>query len=154
MLHPIGQKPNSKFPPCLTQNSQREETPLIATVNKIALSTRIPLPPEPAGPIQQMTASSPAILMNRHPDSINESGVTSTRCYPNRQECRAANAIQNETSEFGYLQALLEIQKIFNLFPSLLSEMEKSHKFTNPADKLNCLLKGVCSSFTTLTVND
>ncbi|GFY60069.1 hypothetical protein TNIN_171831 [Trichonephila inaurata madagascariensis] len=35
-----------------------------------------------------MTASSPAILINHHPDSINESGVTSTRCYPNRQDCR------------------------------------------------------------------
>ncbi|GFY42734.1 hypothetical protein TNIN_6961 [Trichonephila inaurata madagascariensis] len=70
------------------------------------------------------------------------------------ENTEAINAIQNENSEFGYLQALLEIQKIFSLFPSLLSEMKKSHSYTNPADKLNCLLKGVCSSFTTLTVND
>ncbi|GFY63172.1 hypothetical protein TNIN_250201 [Trichonephila inaurata madagascariensis] len=69
--------------------SKGEETHLIATINKIALSTRIPLPTEPAGPIQQMTESSPVILINHHPDSINESGVTSTRCYPNRQDCRS-----------------------------------------------------------------
>ncbi|GFY46740.1 putative RNA-directed DNA polymerase from transposon X-element [Trichonephila inaurata madagascariensis] len=68
------------------------------------------------------------------------------------ENTEAINAIQSENSEFGYLQALLEIQKIFSLFPSLLSEMKKSHNFTNPADKLNCLLKGVCSSFTTLSM--
>ncbi|GFU76551.1 hypothetical protein TNCV_1940391 [Trichonephila clavipes] len=62
---------------------------LVATANRIALSTRIPLSPELAGPIQQLTASSSAILINHHPDSINESGVTSTRCYPNRQDCRS-----------------------------------------------------------------
>ncbi|GFY15023.1 hypothetical protein TNCV_4492761 [Trichonephila clavipes] len=69
--------------------ANREETHLNATINKIALSKRIPLPPEPAGPIQQMTASSPAILINHYPDSINESGVTSTRCNPNCQDYRS-----------------------------------------------------------------
>ncbi|GFT03810.1 nucleic-acid-binding protein from transposon X-element [Trichonephila clavipes] len=64
------------------------------------------------------------------------------------------NNNQNGTNEFGFLQAILEIQAIFNLFPSLLSEMEKSFNCTNPADKLNCLLKGVCSSLSSLTVND
>ncbi|GFU36915.1 hypothetical protein TNCV_2670911 [Trichonephila clavipes] len=64
------------------------------------------------------------------------------------------NAIRNESSEFGFLQAILEMQKIFTLFPSLLSELKKSFSCTNPADKLNCLLKGVCSSFNNLTVND
>ncbi|GFY77698.1 hypothetical protein TNIN_296641 [Trichonephila inaurata madagascariensis] len=72
-----------------SRTAKREETHLIATVNKISLSIRIPLPPEPAGPIQQMTASTLAILINHHPDSINESGVTSTRSYPNRQDCRS-----------------------------------------------------------------
>ncbi|GFS70173.1 hypothetical protein TNCV_2200031 [Trichonephila clavipes] len=72
-----------------SSTAKREETHLIATINKIALSTRLSLTPEPAGPIQQMTASSPAILINHHPDSINESGVTSTHCYPNRQDCRS-----------------------------------------------------------------
>ncbi|GFY66240.1 uncharacterized protein TNIN_287851 [Trichonephila inaurata madagascariensis] len=42
------------------------------------------------------------------------------------ENTEAINAIQSENSEFGYLQALLEIQKIFSLFPSLLSEMKKS----------------------------
>ncbi|GFW71997.1 RNA-directed DNA polymerase from mobile element jockey [Trichonephila clavipes] len=65
-----------------------------------------------AGPIQQMTASFPAILVNHqsdsstspddciipchphlsHPDStasITKSGVNSTRCYPDRQDCRS-----------------------------------------------------------------
>ncbi|GFW83921.1 uncharacterized protein TNCV_857041 [Trichonephila clavipes] len=66
----------------------------------------------------------------------------------------ALNATQSETGEFGFLQAIFEIQKIFTLFPSLLSEMKKSFNCTNPADKLNCLLKGVCSSLNNLTVNN
>ncbi|GFT27902.1 hypothetical protein TNCV_11031 [Trichonephila clavipes] len=67
----------------------RNEARLRITYSRIALSTRIPLSPEPAGPIQQMTASSPSLLINHHPDSINEPEVTSTRCYPNRQDCRS-----------------------------------------------------------------
>ncbi|GFX07220.1 uncharacterized protein TNCV_2971971 [Trichonephila clavipes] len=66
----------------------------------------------------------------------------------------ALNATQSETGEFGFLQAILEMQTIFTLFPSLLSEMKKSFNCTNPADKLNCLLKGVCSSLNKLTVNN
>ncbi|GFT58573.1 uncharacterized protein TNCV_1250411 [Trichonephila clavipes] len=66
----------------------------------------------------------------------------------------ALNATQSETGDFGFLQAILEIQTIFTLFPSLLSEMKKSFNCTNPADKLNCLLKGVCSSLNKLTVNN
>ncbi|GFU02368.1 probable RNA-directed DNA polymerase from transposon X-element [Trichonephila clavipes] len=38
----------------------------------------------------------------------------------------ALNAIRNESSEFGFLQAILEMRKIFTLFPSLFSEMKKS----------------------------
>ncbi|GFY43599.1 hypothetical protein TNIN_358941 [Trichonephila inaurata madagascariensis] len=57
----------------------------------------------------------------------------------------AINAIQNDSNEFGFLQAILEIQKNVSLFPSLLSEMKISYNCTNPADKLNCLLKGVCA---------
>ncbi|GFW16769.1 uncharacterized protein TNCV_1640051 [Trichonephila clavipes] len=66
----------------------------------------------------------------------------------------ALNATQSESNEFGFLQAILEIQKIFNLFPSLLSEMKKSFNCNNQADKLNCLLRGVCSSLNNLTVNN
>ncbi|GFU38171.1 uncharacterized protein TNCV_4328631 [Trichonephila clavipes] len=33
----------------------------------------------------------------------------------------ALNAIQTDSNEFGFLQAILEMQKIFSLFPSLLS---------------------------------
>ncbi|GFY77427.1 hypothetical protein TNIN_141661 [Trichonephila inaurata madagascariensis] len=91
---------------------------------------------------QQMAAQGSASLASNQTKNSNKA--------PENTE--AINAIQNENSEFGYLQALLEIQKIFSLFPSLLSEMKKSHNFTNPADKLNCLLKGVCSSFTTLSM--
>ncbi|GFU17253.1 hypothetical protein TNCV_1854741 [Trichonephila clavipes] len=39
-----------------------------------------------------MTASYPAILINHQSDStapINESGVTTTRCYSNRHDCRS-----------------------------------------------------------------
>ncbi|GFU02606.1 uncharacterized protein TNCV_3755211 [Trichonephila clavipes] len=66
----------------------------------------------------------------------------------------ALNAIQNDSSDFGFLQAILEMQKIFTLFPSLLREMKKSFNCNNPADELNCLLKEVFSSFNNLTVND
>ncbi|GFY21905.1 hypothetical protein TNCV_3295491 [Trichonephila clavipes] len=66
----------------------------------------------------------------------------------------ALNASQSESNEFGFLQAILEMQKIFSLFPSLLSEMKKSFSCTNPADKLNCLLRGVCSSLNNLTVHN
>ncbi|GFX13812.1 hypothetical protein TNCV_3421241 [Trichonephila clavipes] len=72
----------------------------------------------------------------------------------NNINTEALYAIQNESSEFGFLQAILEMQKIFTLFPSLLSEMKKSFNCNNPADKLNCLLKGVCSSFKNLTIYD
>ncbi|GFX34056.1 hypothetical protein TNCV_912571 [Trichonephila clavipes] len=75
-------------------------------------------------------------------------GKTSSASEPN------GNSNNNNISEFGFLQAILEIQNFFTLFPSLLSEMKKSFTCNNPADKLNCLLKGVCSSFNTLTVND
>ncbi|GFV59455.1 hypothetical protein TNCV_4921461 [Trichonephila clavipes] len=68
----------------------------------------------------------------------------------------ALNAIQNDSSEFGFLQAILEMQKFFTFFPSLLSEMKNSFNCSNPAerDKVNCLLKEVCSLFNNLTVND
>ncbi|GFS91130.1 uncharacterized protein TNCV_2214751 [Trichonephila clavipes] len=82
---------------------------------------------------------------------------TSNKPESNKNEqinLQAFNATQSETGEFGFLQAILEIQKIFTLFPSLLSEMKKSFNCTNPTDKLNCLLKGVCSSLNNLTVNN
>ncbi|GFY70982.1 uncharacterized protein TNIN_221811 [Trichonephila inaurata madagascariensis] len=66
----------------------------------------------------------------------------------------ALDANPNNTSDFSFLQAIIEMKKIFSLFPTLLSEMQKSFNCTNPADKLNCLLKGVCSSLNNLTVND
>ncbi|GFV65852.1 uncharacterized protein TNCV_1256061 [Trichonephila clavipes] len=56
------------------------------------------------------------------------------------------NVQQNASSDFGYFQAIIEMQKIFTLFPSLLTEMEKSSKCTDPTEKLNCLLRVVCSS--------
>ncbi|GFV18308.1 hypothetical protein TNCV_2990381 [Trichonephila clavipes] len=79
----------------IKRTKHHEETHEIATANRIALSTRIPLPPEPEGPTQQMTASSPAILINHPPESINESGVTSTRCYPIRQEAPSPHRRQH-----------------------------------------------------------
>ncbi|GFQ74904.1 hypothetical protein TNCT_410361 [Trichonephila clavata] len=66
----------------------------------------------------------------------------------------APNAPSNGTGEFSFLHALQEIQLIFKLYPSLLSEMEKSAKCTDPADKLGHLLKGVCSSITNLDINN
>ncbi|GFV94190.1 uncharacterized protein TNCV_4463171 [Trichonephila clavipes] len=54
------------------------------------------------------------------------------------------NVSQNVPGEFGLFQAINEMQTIFTLFPSLLSEMEKSSKCTDPTDKLQCLLRVIC----------
>ncbi|GFW21083.1 uncharacterized protein TNCV_2703231 [Trichonephila clavipes] len=51
----------------------------------------------------------------------------------------ALNAAQSETGEFGFLQAILEIQKIFTLFPSLLKQLNL--KFPHP----NLILIGIFS---------
>ncbi|GFY10705.1 hypothetical protein TNCV_2195261 [Trichonephila clavipes] len=55
------------------------------------------------------------------------------------------NVSQNDSGEFGLLQAINEMQRIFTLFPSLLSEMEKSSKCTDPTEKLQCLLRVIAS---------
>ncbi|GFY29345.1 hypothetical protein TNCV_4724731 [Trichonephila clavipes] len=52
------------------------------------------------------------------------------------------NVSQNDSGEFGLLQAINEMQRIF---PSLLTEMEKSSKCTDPTDKLQCLLRVIAS---------
>ncbi|GFW49349.1 uncharacterized protein TNCV_3058581 [Trichonephila clavipes] len=54
------------------------------------------------------------------------------------------NVSQNVPGEFGLFQALNEMQTIFTSFPSLLSEMEKSSKCTDPTEKLQCLLRVIC----------
>ncbi|GFQ93422.1 hypothetical protein TNCT_641471 [Trichonephila clavata] len=70
----------------------------------------------------------------------------------NKEAANTAKPVVNE--EFGILQAIMELQNIFNLFPNLLPQMHKSSNSNNPADKLGCLLKGVCSSINTLTINN
>ncbi|GFQ78230.1 hypothetical protein TNCT_396671 [Trichonephila clavata] len=70
----------------------------------------------------------------------------------NKEAANAAKPVVNE--EFGILQAIMELQNIFNLFPNLLPQMYKSANSNNPADKLGCLLKGVCSSISTLNINN
>ncbi|GFW97353.1 uncharacterized protein TNCV_3091911 [Trichonephila clavipes] len=55
------------------------------------------------------------------------------------------NVSQNDSGEFGLLQAINEMQRIFTLFPSLLTEMEKSSKCTDPTEKLQCLLRVIAS---------
>ncbi|GFR12537.1 uncharacterized protein TNCT_532421 [Trichonephila clavata] len=70
----------------------------------------------------------------------------------NKEAANTANPNNNE--EFGILHAIMELQNIFNLFPDLLTQMHKSFNSPNPADKLGCLLKGVCSSINKLTINN
>ncbi|GFU70421.1 uncharacterized protein TNCV_3442381 [Trichonephila clavipes] len=60
------------------------------------------------------------------------------------------NVSQNVTGEFGLFQAINEMQTIFTLFPSLLTEMEKSSKCTDPTEKLQCLLRVICSPTNTV----
>ncbi|GFR11047.1 hypothetical protein TNCT_556801 [Trichonephila clavata] len=70
----------------------------------------------------------------------------------NKEAANTAKPINNE--EFGILHAIMELQNIFNLFPDLLTQMYKSSNSPNPADKLGCLLKGVCSSINKLRINN
>ncbi|GFQ98772.1 hypothetical protein TNCT_347301 [Trichonephila clavata] len=80
--------------------------------------------------------------------------VTNNNLNKDNSNFEAPNADHNNSGEFGYLQAILEIKTIFNLFPSLLSEMQKSFNSQNPADKLGHMLKGVCSSISNININD
>ncbi|GFR00389.1 hypothetical protein TNCT_410281 [Trichonephila clavata] len=93
----------------------------------------------PRGNVPSASATNNSLNVNINKDNLN---------------LETANADQNNTGEFGFLQAILEIKNIFNLFPSLLSEMQKSFNSPNPADKLGHLLKGVCSSLSNITIND
>ncbi|GFS32502.1 hypothetical protein TNIN_356541 [Trichonephila inaurata madagascariensis] len=66
----------------------------------------------------------------------------------------AINATNGQEGDFSFLQALFEMKKIFDLFPTLISEMKKSSKCTDPTEKLHCLIKGVCTSISTLDINN
>ncbi|GFY27893.1 uncharacterized protein TNCV_243571 [Trichonephila clavipes] len=65
---------------------------------------------------------------NRQMAAPGNTSSASNKLENNKNEAinlEALNATQSESNEFGFLQAILEIQKIFTLFPSLLSEMKK-----------------------------
>ncbi|GFQ75148.1 hypothetical protein TNCT_140301 [Trichonephila clavata] len=63
-----------------------------------------------------------------------------------------AHITQNKNSDFTFLHAIMEIKKIFDLFPALLNEMEKSANTDNPQEKLTCLVRGICSSIASSSV--
>ncbi|GFW07223.1 hypothetical protein TNCV_3694161 [Trichonephila clavipes] len=56
------------------------------------------------------------------------------------------NPTNCQGGDFSFLEAIFEMKKIFDLFPNLISEMKKSSNCTDPTDKLQCLLKGICTS--------
>ncbi|GFY64251.1 hypothetical protein TNIN_149021 [Trichonephila inaurata madagascariensis] len=87
----------------------------------------------------------------------NESSTSNTdnNCNKNnRLNIEALNAPNSQDGDFSFLQALFETKKIFDLFPNLISEMKKSSQSTNPTDKLHCLLKGICTSISSLDINN
>ncbi|GFQ94852.1 hypothetical protein TNCT_264201 [Trichonephila clavata] len=80
---------------------------------------------------------------------------TSNNSKPSQKESlpqEIINSTQNNSTEFTFLQAIMEIKKIFDLFPTLLKEMEKSANLNNPEEKLTCLVRGICSSVTSSSV--
>ncbi|GFQ69704.1 uncharacterized protein TNCT_140411 [Trichonephila clavata] len=93
----------------------------------------------PRGNVPSASATTQNLNLNANNNNLNPENI---------------NANQSNNGEFGFLQAILEIQNIFKLFPDLLSEMKKSFNNPNPADKLGHLLKGVCSSISNITIND
>ncbi|GFT45292.1 hypothetical protein TNCV_2452201 [Trichonephila clavipes] len=64
------------------------------------------------------------------------------------------NHINCQGGDFSFLEAIFEMKKIFDLFPNLISEMKKSSKCTDPTDKLQCLLKGICTSISSIDLNN
>ncbi|GFV27152.1 hypothetical protein TNCV_1817061 [Trichonephila clavipes] len=66
----------------------------------------------------------------------------------------AINASTGQEGEFSFLHAIFEIKKIFDYFPNLISEMKKSSQCSDPTDKLHCLLKGICTSISSLAINN
>ncbi|GFV73336.1 hypothetical protein TNCV_2898371 [Trichonephila clavipes] len=69
-----------------------------------------------------MTASSPAILINHHPASINGSGVTSTRCNPNRQAAEANDCVIHCSAHHHHHNSHFSpIQSEGSIFPRTLT---------------------------------
>ncbi|GFY26526.1 uncharacterized protein TNCV_2878561 [Trichonephila clavipes] len=66
----------------------------------------------------------------------------------------ALNASTGQEGEFSFLHAIFEMKKIFDYFPNLISEMKKSSQCSDPTDKLHCLLKGICTSISSLDINN
>ncbi|GFW86180.1 nucleic-acid-binding protein from transposon X-element [Trichonephila clavipes] len=64
------------------------------------------------------------------------------------------NHINCQGGDFSFLQAIFEMKKIFDLFPDLISEMKKSSNCADPTDKLQCLLKGICTSISSIDLNN
>ncbi|GFT83326.1 hypothetical protein TNCV_1555491 [Trichonephila clavipes] len=66
----------------------------------------------------------------------------------------ALNASTGQEGEFSFFHAIFEMKKIFDFFPNLISEMKKSSQCSDPTDKLHCLLKGICTSISSLDINN
>ncbi|GFU08518.1 hypothetical protein TNCV_2495841 [Trichonephila clavipes] len=92
----------------------------------MASSSQCPLFPKPRKDSKhQMSARGFA-------SSASEKSKNSKNSSSNKE---TFNVPQNASKDFGYFQAIIEMQKIFTLFPSLLTEMEKSSKCTDPTEK-------------------
>ncbi|GFV45682.1 hypothetical protein TNCV_1915011 [Trichonephila clavipes] len=86
-------EPNAKFSLSSTQKHRYGYTPpqQVYAAHR-AMSLRLLQSTRTRRTDQTDDCVTPAILINHHPKSINESGVTSTRCYPNRQRQTIASS--------------------------------------------------------------
>ncbi|GFR09653.1 hypothetical protein TNCT_65091 [Trichonephila clavata] len=130
-LYPKPKKGKSKSP---QENKNRHETP---QVNTSLIVPGLRFAQVASSKNQQQMAA-----CGSDPSTSNTIKTSQKESLP--QEI--TNSTQNEKSEFTFLQAIMEIKKIFDLFPTLLKEMEKSFNSNNPEEKLICLVRGICSS--------
>ncbi|GFQ87987.1 hypothetical protein TNCT_373611 [Trichonephila clavata] len=96
------------------------------------------------------------IIQHQMATPVSESSA-SEKPAPNKNTANnkaTANVNPIQDQEFSIFHAIIELQNIFNLFPALLPEMKKSYNSPNPADKLGCLIKGICSSLNNININN
>ncbi|GFQ81862.1 hypothetical protein TNCT_358501 [Trichonephila clavata] len=137
---PLYPKPTKGKSKSLQENKNRYETP---QVNTSLIVPGLSFAQVACSKNQQQMAA-----RGSDPSTSNNFKTSQKESLP--QEI--INSTQNNSTEFTFLQAIMEIKKIFDLFPTLLKEMKKSANSDNPQEKLICLVRGICSSVSSSSV--
>ncbi|GFR11287.1 glycine receptor subunit alpha-3 [Trichonephila clavata] len=135
-LYPKPQKGKSKSP---QENKNRHETPQV--------NTSLIVPGLSFAQITSTKTQQQMVACGSDPSAFNSFKSNQKENIPSEK----ININQNQNSEFTFLQAIMEIKQIFDLFPTLLKEMERSYNTNNPEEKLTCLVRGICSSASSST---